>query len=61
MTITDSAFEGNETEINLIGSWQTMDSLTRTLLNGNDADEAHLKNLDLSKFRYVHFATHGFC
>jgi CHAT domain-containing protein len=50
----------NENEINLIANLVNNKLLTRTLLSGADADESHLKSLDLSKFKYIHFATHGF-
>jgi CHAT domain-containing protein/Tfp pilus assembly protein PilF len=49
----------NVNEINLIGS-SLSSAVPHTLLSGNEADEAHIKKLDLSKFNYIHFATHGF-
>ncbi len=63
MTYNDYGFQPlreNENEINLIANLENNKSLTRTLLSGENADESHLKKLDLSKFRYIHFATHGF-
>jgi CHAT domain-containing protein/Tfp pilus assembly protein PilF len=47
-------------EVNLIGSLMDNRSVKQTVLRGSDATEAHLKKLDLSQFKYVHFATHGF-
>jgi CHAT domain-containing protein len=50
----------NENEINLIAGLVNSKSVTRTVLSGDDANEAQIKHLDLSKYKYIHFATHGF-
>jgi CHAT domain-containing protein len=49
----------NETEISLIK--EVADQSTNSLLlSGENANEEQLKKINLSKFNYIHFATHGF-
>lgn len=49
----------NETEISMIKE-VTDRSSKSVLLNGENATEEQLKKINLGKFKYIHFATHGF-
>lgn len=69
LLIAPVSFENNEVRMNsLPGSKKEIDEIRylfmgsnceTTIQTGNDASESNFKNENLSKYRYLHFATHG--